>query len=99
LRNVFFYKNLTFLIPINGSLISSLKTWSFGPGFFTTIQRYQYETINVPPNKNRLLNLHDNNTSHLLCLTIVILTLLTVSGHAATTDSTINDYISVEAVA
>jgi len=44
-------------------------------------------------------NLNGNDTSNILCLTIIILTLLTVGGHADTTDSTINDHISVEALA
>ena len=48
---------------------------------------------------NRLFNLYQINIRSLLYLLIILLTLLTVAGHADTTDSTINDQISVEAVA
>ena len=48
---------------------------------------------------NRLFNLYQTNNSILFYVLIILLTLLTVAGHAGTADSTINDQISVEAVA
>jgi len=52
----------------------------------------------LAPN-NRLFRSHRANNGILLYFLIISLTLLTVAGHAGTVDSTINDEISVEAVA
>ena len=43
--------------------------------------------------------LHNNNSSNLFFLTIAVLILLSVAGHADTTKSAINNDISIEAVA